>query len=241
MDSDASLRQRRGMHRSDFTICVAGMLAAWVLFARETAQAQALSFGIKGGVPLTDAVDASYGNRAAAKRYTLGPSIEIVLPFSFGLEVSGLYRRTGYNTSTGYLGQTSLRRVRANSWEFPFLVKYYLPPRSASMRPYVSGGYSLRNLSHVQEFVHEFGRDYLTGEPFDKTYIRNGSYLLIDNPTHGATLGGGMLFRNRRLRIAPEIRYTRWSGYATFLEAGPRGYFVLSAANQWDLLLSLTF
>ena len=226
------------MHRSYFKICVAGMVAAW--FAHETAKAQALHFGIKGGVPLTDAVDASYGNRGAAKRYTLGPSIEIGLRSSFGVEVSGLYRRTGYNTSENFFGQTLLRRVSANSWEFPFLAKYYLSPWFASRRPYVSGGYSLRYVSHVQEFVHSFGRDFLTGEPFDRTYTLNGRFLLRDNPGHGATVGGGILFTTGQFRIAAEIRYTRWHGFA-FSEIGSRGFFVQSAQNQVDFLLTLSF
>src|SRR6059036_887341 len=135
------------MHRVNLNIFLAGMIVAWIVLARETAKAQALHFGIKGGVPLTDALNTSYGNRAAAKRNIVGPSIEIGLPSSFGVEVSGLYRRTGYNTSEDFIGQTMLRRVRANSWEFPFLVKYYLCPWFASRRPYVCGGYSLRYVS----------------------------------------------------------------------------------------------
>src|SRR5438093_10395488 len=116
------------MHRSVFEIHIVGVLAAWVMCTPGTAQAQALSFGIKGGVPLTDVVDTSFGNRPAAKRYTLGPTIEIGLPFSFAVEVSMLYRRTGYNTdSTDSLGlEHVLRRIRGNAWEFAFLVNYYL-------------------------------------------------------------------------------------------------------------------
>jgi hypothetical protein len=42
---------------------------------------------VKGGVPLQDAVEGSFGNRSKARRYTVGPVVEIGPPFSLALEV----------------------------------------------------------------------------------------------------------------------------------------------------------
>ena len=105
---------------------------------------------------------------------------------------------------------------------------------------HVSGGYVLRNLSGITDVIRDFGSDYLTGAPYDKTYNGDPSYFLRDNPTHGVTAGGGLRFRVGFLRVSPEIRYTRWSG-SSFQEAGSFGSFVQSKQNQLDLLVGLTF
>jgi hypothetical protein len=63
---------------------------------------------------------------------TAGPTAEVLLPHSFGLEVDALYRRVGPN------------HARVNSLEVPFLLKRYLRWSGWHWRPYVSAGYSLR-------------------------------------------------------------------------------------------------
>ena len=66
--------------------------------------AQSLSFGVKGGVPLTDAFSTSRGDRVSyasvTHRYTVGPTAEIGLPlYGLSLEMDALYRRIGWNGS----------------------------------------------------------------------------------------------------------------------------------------------
>src|SRR5207248_1068448 len=100
-------------------------------------QAQSFSFGIKGGVPFTSAVE-GIGPSPAAKRYTVGPMVEIGLPFSFAFEADGLYRRTGYDAIAGNLGTVSNSRVRANSWEFPLLAKSYSGPKVLPAKIYAT-------------------------------------------------------------------------------------------------------
>src|SRR5579863_3806404 len=59
-----------------------------------------LSFGIKGGVPLTDAfadssplqVDVIVHSFSASKNYVIGPMAELNLPFGFSVEADALYR-----------------------------------------------------------------------------------------------------------------------------------------------------
>ena len=116
----------------------------WILFVREITAGQLFSFGVKASIGLTNTVDVSYGNTSADKRYTVGPTIEVGLPFSFAVEVSALYRRTGFDTSTGLANNFSQRRVRANSWEIPILVKYYIPLEHSPLRLHLSAGYALR-------------------------------------------------------------------------------------------------
>src|SRR5258707_10349866 len=79
---------------------------------------QSVSFGVKGGVLLTSAVE-SNGRVPGAKRYTVGPMIEIALPFLFAFELDALYRRTGYNVIGGDLRTTTYTPLPANTWELP--------------------------------------------------------------------------------------------------------------------------
>ncbi len=217
----------------------AGALAALFFFFTQHLPAQSLSFGVKAGVPATDAIQGSFGNHAEAPRYTVGPMLELGLPFSFGVEVDALYRRTGYSTSNEAFGITNLTRVRANSWEFPILLKYYLPGVPL-LRPYVSGGYVGRRLFSVSGQSHTFGRDPVTGAVIDQTLKLDTSFLVRDNPTHGVAIGGGVRLRLGPLKLAPEVRYTYWTG-RPFDEFGLRGFFVQSPENQVDFLVGLTF
>jgi hypothetical protein len=150
------------------------------------------------------------------------------------VELSALYRRTGYSTSDTNLGITFLTQVRANSWEFPLLGKFYLPGHFLPVRPFVEAGYVARSLSGVKGVVQGFGTGMIASSPL------NTRELLGDNPTHGFALGGGLQLRVGKLRIAPEIRYTRWTGRA-FDTQGSRRFFVQSLQNQADFLLGLRF
>ena len=120
------------------------------------------------------------------------------------------------------------------------MAKYYLRRRALPVRPFVSGGYVVRSLSGIQGAARSFGSDLASGAPFDRTIPLNTSFLLRDNPTHGLAAAGGLQLRAGPLRLAPEFRYTRWTGRA-FDEQGSRGFFVQSLQNQVDLLVGLSF
>src|SRR5262249_3651319 len=155
-------------------------------------QAELFSVGVKGGVPLTDAVEGSLGNRSEARRYTVGPMVEVRLPFSLGVEFNALYKRTGYSTIDGAFGVTAIGQVRANSGEFPMLMKYYLPGRLLPARPFMEVVYVARHLDVVKATQSVFGRDTISGTTLNQTTPLNPSFLLRDNPTHGVAVGGGL-------------------------------------------------
>jgi len=119
------------------------------LLAAQGELAQPVSFGLKGGVNLTDAVGGNFGGSSEARPYTVGLMVELRLPASFAFEADGLYKRTGYSASQSDSGITTTGQVRAHSWEFPLLMKYYLP-LAPVVRPFVGGGYVIRHLSGVK-------------------------------------------------------------------------------------------
>ena len=189
---------------------------------------------------MTSAV-AGDGPTPGAKRYTVGPMIEIGLPFLFAFEADALYRRTGYNAIAGGLGTDSTTRLRANTWDFPLLAKYYLKPRIGPVRLYATGGYVVRYLSGFDIAIHTLGVAPVTRKPIDFTFHTSSSqYYVRDNPASGFVAGGGARLHVGRLAVAPEVRYTRWVGL-TFDDFGSHGFFVTSLQNQADVLVGITF
>jgi hypothetical protein len=208
------------------------------LLATESALAQPVSFGLKGGVPLTDAVEGNFGGSSEARRYTVGLMVEVRLPASFAFEVDGLYKRTGYRASQSDAGITTMGQVRAHSWEFPLLLRYYLP-LAPMARPFVGGGYVIRHLSGAKGSAHITGTT-LGGTRIDATLSAPASTVIREDPTHGIAVGGGLRLGAARLHVAPEVRYTRWGG-RPFDDQGPRGFFLQSSQNQVELLVGLSF
>jgi hypothetical protein len=212
-------------------------LVAGLVFATGTGGAQSFSLGIKGGVLLTDPLG-SYGVHSESKRYAVGPTVEIGLPRSLAFEVDALYQRTGFSTAESAARVTYLTRMRANTWEFPLLVKHYFSRSDLPARPYVSGGFVVRNLSGAKYAFHQFGTDRHTGEPVDLAGL--GDYVFDQNPTYGVVIGGGLRLKAGLVRIAPEVRYTRWTSRPIDV-LGSRGFLEQSGQNQVDLLVGVTF
>lgn len=178
---------------------------------------QLVSFGIKAGVPLNDALN-GYSNSSGnvlttTDRWLVGPTAEVHLPFRLSFEVDALYRREGYSVASnsgfssgqGFLAPNSSYSL--NNWQFPFLAKYDL--RGEVLRPFVDGGVTYRHLS-------------------GNSFINNA-----DNA--GITVGAGLTVKAFFLRLSPEIRYTHWG---TTDVAAP---FVTRSQNQADFLVGFTF
>ena len=152
---------------------------------------QHLSIGVKVGVPFTDAfadhsmigVDVLQRTFSDSKLYLVGPMIELHLPLGLSVEAGGLYHPLNFATENRIAPRPAVFRSSNNysSWEFPILGKYRLPV--PLIKPYVEAGPNFRTL----------------GGNFD-SYVSQA----------GFTIGGGVEFKITKLRIAPELRYTRW-------------------------------
>jgi hypothetical protein len=118
-----------------------------VLLVPCTVMAQTVSLGLKGGIPLTQAFETAnfdtgpgrggltrinYTSRA--KRYTVGPTVEVSLPLGLALEFDALYKRLDYNFSSA-LSTPSTLGTRTEEdhnivsrWDLPLLLKYKIRP-----------------------------------------------------------------------------------------------------------------
>ncbi len=81
--------------------------------------------GAVAGGRLTD--DVAGSARPESRRYVVGPMIELTLPLNFSVEFEAMYHRHGYSADAFNMAQFQIDRERANSWEFPILIRYKLP------------------------------------------------------------------------------------------------------------------
>jgi len=184
---------------------------------------------------MTDFLSAAQGNQAAyatnTKRYTVGPTVEFHLPARLSLEIDALYRRVGYDfTGINPSGTPVTSGTTANSWEFPITGKFELTP--GPLRPFIQAGVSVRNLSGVSQVQH-----IIEAGTFNQVTLSNPAEFSTDTSV-GFVFGGGVTLKAGRLRISPQIRYTRW-GAQNFSD--PVHSLLHTNLNQADFLVAITF
>jgi hypothetical protein len=130
--------------------------------------------------------------------------IELGLPLGFAFEVDALYHRNGYLIGYGNFAGSIIESERANSWEFPMLLKYKLPV--PGIKPFFDVGLAPRTISGTIS-QSGFSVDIQTGQrtPFNNKVGTNWS------SSYGIVTGGGVQFGVGRLRLSPEVRYTHWT------------------------------
>jgi hypothetical protein len=197
---------------------------------------QLLSVGVKAGAPLTDAFSTSTDFSHGTRRYVVGGTAEVRLPFRLSIELDALYRRIGFDYSfksldLGYFSS----RTTADQWDFPLLAKYEI--LRGRVRPMVDAGPVLRHLSGIDETSN-----YLTFYPSFTTAVSgstqsNNSVYLRNRNSPGFSVSGGVSFKWRPLKVCPEIRYTRWGNEAF----SSNGFGTLNSnLNQVDVLVGFT-
>ena len=192
------------------------------------AAAQNLSFGVKAGVPVTDSFNLSNPTSSinnytfTTRRYTVGPTFELGLPYKLSFVADALYKQLQY-ASNPFGFSTFLATTKANSWEFPLLVKSHLI--GGPFRPYVDAGFSFRHVGGTTAFSN--GTVQASQDPLE----------LIHSWSTGVAAGGGVDFRYGWLRFSPEVRYTRWSNGNFSSSNGMLG----SNRNAVDVLVGVTF
>jgi hypothetical protein len=196
--------------------------------------AQKIGFGIKGGVRTTNDINTpGIGPGSESKRYVVGPAVELALPFGFGIEVDALYRRVGFETSDSSFAGSFQSRYRANSWEFPILLKSKLP--FPLLKPFWEAGYAPRRISGSSSTVGTTV-DIPTGKVTN--FSSSGGW----NPdtSHGLVAGVGGETGLGKIHVSGELRYTRWNNDPISFTTRT-GNYVNMSQNQVDFLIGLTW
>ncbi|MBM3738759.1 MAG: PorT family protein [Acidobacteria bacterium] len=119
--------------------------------------ADAVSVGVRGGVPLRNALDAEGRFKSVPRRHTFGPTVEVHLPAGLSISADALFRRVQVETG----GQTS----SANSWDFPVMLRKRFGFGPA--RPFLGGGLVFNHLGGlVTQGPREFVRSTTNGLVF---------------------------------------------------------------------------
>ncbi len=190
-------------------------------------EGQSISIGVIGGGRTTD--DVTYAAVHESRRYIVGPIVELALPFNFAVEFDALYHRHGYSLSTGNFAGYVTVSERANSWEFPLLLKYKLPMRG--IKPFVEAGLAGRRITGS---IHE------SGATINIMTDRQTPFNTVLNANAGASLGfvagGGVQIGLGRLRLSPKVRDTYWNNLPVNENFGDRRSFE-STQNQFDVMV----
>jgi hypothetical protein len=178
------------------------------------------SFGVKGGVPLTDPLSSTTFNGidttmhvfSDSKNYVIGPMVELNLPFGLSVEADALFRPLNLTTVTQVIPFNTATRRSADfgSMEFPILLKAHFL-HTPIVKPYVEAGPTFR---YVASKV---------------PYLSNS----------GFAVGAGVDVKLLLVRIAPELRFSHWGSDS----ASPLRNVSLppSNQNQAEFLIGLSF
>jgi hypothetical protein len=214
-----------------------------VLLTCCTSAAQSISIGAIGGGRLTDDVltfpspaanSASVASafRLESKFYDVGPTLEIGLAHGLAVEIDAIYHRQGFYSTFAHDTQYNVARQRNNSWEFPSLLKYQL--RFLVLNPFLEAGVAPHTITG--KGVGTFQSDgYVLSAPVPTS--ASVSY----SPSVGFVAGGGIQFYRSRLRVAPQVRYTRWVTTPVEGLYYSLGSTYSSNQNQIDLLVGISW
>ena len=182
-----------------------------------TASAQTFSFGVKAGAPVTSALpyDSSPYSIVDTGRWTVGPTVEVKVFSHLSFEADALFRGFRSQSSGDFiLAGTSLvslqtapvslfSRQNTKEWDFPLLLKYRF--QAGRMHPFVDAGFEFAHASSDFTISCLAAADTCSAAGI---VTSQNSYSSSLN-RHGPAAGVGIEFKFGRIRISPEVRYTR--------------------------------
>jgi hypothetical protein len=190
------------------------LLSICCFLAASTAQAQFVSLGLKGGIPVTPALPGFNETNPSVPyldtgRWTVGPTIELHLVSGLSIEADVLFR--GYTTVATYDFPTApnsyvtqMLKDSVKAWDFPLLLKYRFPTHT--IRPFVTAGAQLTHLTSDQYYSLACLSSTCVPINPNSSIPFSGHYSYIDNIS-GPAGGVGVEFRYGRIKFDPEVRY----------------------------------
>lgn len=195
--------------------------------------AELISFGVKGGLPLTEAFEVAGAQDvlydASTRRYTVGPTVELHLPFGLGVEFDALYKRMSFESASDVATNVFRAATTADAWDFPLLLKVRLGGVLA--KPYVSVGPTFRGLFSINRVENFFTGNQPQRRETDRPPELENRF------STGLTVAGGLELHPPVIEVSPEIRYTRW-GWENFRSIGGA---LRSNQDQLEFLIGVTF
>ena len=183
--------------------------------------AQFVSFGVKTGAVLNDAIPQQAPFSAASDaRLTAGPTVEFHFWDRLSLEVDVLFRAysqttqypipafisTGAGTQSSFGGALAVTQTHTKAQEFPVLLKYRFT--NGLIRPFVTAGASISRQSDTTQSA-------LTCLGTATSCVSTGGTSKSTSYQAGPAAGAGVDFKAGRIHIEPEVRYTRASNPTT--------------------------
>lgn len=202
------------MNLESFKACRLVLALALLLCCSDRAFCQHVSVGIIGGGALTNDFVAlqvpftPYREYSTSKDYIVGALLAVSIPANFSLEADGLYRPMKF-TGSSTLPNSFLSPATVVTWEFPILLQYRWRLAALPLTPLLEIGPSFRASGNV-----------------------NGTAP----SNHGITAGAGVQAHVWKLKIAPQLRYTRWVADGAHYVDAPS-----TKQDQIELLVSLSF
>ncbi len=197
-----------------------------MLFISSLARAQHVSFGGTAGVPLNDLATASEGIVSTTERFTVGPALRVGLPHAFAVDLELLYKRFDF----GFASDPA--RIAVNHLELPLLLRYGFA--GSFLHPFIHVGLS------INWAIPSDGENSCPGADPESNYYCIGGRTaaqLRHQQTYGPVLGAGVEFELKALRLAPELRVTRWVDRNFGTQDSP----LQSSLTQVELLLGFKF
>jgi hypothetical protein len=186
----------------------------FVFSAISACAAGPFTFGVRGGLPFTDAVDA-LGNRSGVavsnSSFVFGPTAGVRLPAGLSVELDLLYR--------SFKLRSPLNATDGRAWEFPLQLRW---AGSGVLSPLFGAGFSFRNLGGLGRLPD----------------LAGNAGILQDDKSAGLVLGAGFQIKVPVVRFTPELRYTRWGGLDV---NDPFRRLYRVNRNQFDFLIGLNF
>ncbi len=203
------------------------VLWSWFLLLNPvTVRSQTVSLGLSAGIPVSPLMAVSAGYGSSTGRYTFGPALRVGLWRGFGFDAELLYKRYTF----GF--EPEPERAVVHRIDVPVLLRYSFAKLPA--RPWLHAGMSFNHVLAVN------GANICAQGPFgEQVYCIGGvtAAELRHKRTHGPVIGGGIELGWGRIRMAPELRLTRWVDR----NFGPRDAALRSNLTQVELLVGLSF